>query len=370
MRRTFPSLRRAWLSTKSPHAILGVAQGASAEDLKQAYRKKAMHLHPDRHDGDEAAVKELSQAYASLASENVPLTPEEAEALFFQLFGADGDFGALWRVDGRSQRKAKSWQDYQALLDTGDSTAVTSGREARQLYRECLRALRGVDDVTADGVRAHARSLFALHADETDLTLLRNLLVDGRASLDEMISCLGTAVAEPPPPPSTPRRATAAQGAAFRVNGAARGFATARAAAGSARRSAACASTTRRSRSTRRRAATSRSPSSGRGSTPPSRRSCPSRTRWRWRRSTRRRCSRRRASCCSRASTTTPSNSTPTTRAARRASSTPPAARRSPLCGCRSSARCAWRAPSAASAPRRARRTFCRGRARARSARG
>ena len=42
MRRTFTPLRRAWLSTaKTPHAILGVAQGASAEDLKQAYRKKA-----------------------------------------------------------------------------------------------------------------------------------------------------------------------------------------------------------------------------------------------------------------------------------------------------------------------------------------
>ena len=185
-----------------------------------------MHLHPDRHNGDEAAFKELSQAYAQLASENAPLTPEEAQTLFFQLFGADGDFGALWRVDGRSQRKAKSWQDYQALLDTGDSAAVTSGREARQLYRQCLRALRGVDAVTADGVRAHARSLFALHADETDLTLLRNLLVDGRASLDEMISCLGTAVAEPPPPPSTPRRATAVQGAARRANGASRGFAS------------------------------------------------------------------------------------------------------------------------------------------------
>ena len=97
MRRTFTPLRR-WLSTaKSPHAILGVAQGASAQDLKQAYRKKAMHLHPDRHDGDEAAFKELSQAYSSLASENVPLTSEEAQALFFQLFGADGDFGARRR---------------------------------------------------------------------------------------------------------------------------------------------------------------------------------------------------------------------------------------------------------------------------------
>ena len=64
--------------------------------------------------------------------------------------------------------------------------------EARRLYRDLLRALRGSDAATAAGVRAHARELYALHASETDLEQIRILLVDGRHSLDELKSSLGT----------------------------------------------------------------------------------------------------------------------------------------------------------------------------------
>ncbi len=48
------------------YSTLGVAKGASADDLKKAYRKLAMKYHPDKNQGDDVAeqkFKEINQAY-------------------------------------------------------------------------------------------------------------------------------------------------------------------------------------------------------------------------------------------------------------------------------------------------------------------
>jgi molecular chaperone DnaJ len=55
---------------KDFYAILGVPKGASATEIKKAYRRAAKDNHPDRHPGDAAAekrFKEMGEAYSVLS---------------------------------------------------------------------------------------------------------------------------------------------------------------------------------------------------------------------------------------------------------------------------------------------------------------
>ena len=54
------------MSKRDYYTVLGVERGASADELKKAYRKLAMESHPDRHPDDPSAAdrfKELNEAY-------------------------------------------------------------------------------------------------------------------------------------------------------------------------------------------------------------------------------------------------------------------------------------------------------------------
>jgi len=53
------------------YEVLGVERGASADDIKKAFRKLAFKYHPDRNkdDGAEETFKEISEAYAVLSDD-------------------------------------------------------------------------------------------------------------------------------------------------------------------------------------------------------------------------------------------------------------------------------------------------------------
>ena len=76
---------------------LGVARGASAEDIKKAYRKLAMQFHPDRNPGDKAAehrFKEISEAYDVLKDDQKRAAYDRFGHAAFEANGGAGGFRA------------------------------------------------------------------------------------------------------------------------------------------------------------------------------------------------------------------------------------------------------------------------------------
>ena len=75
------------MSKADYYDILGVKKDASADEIKKAFRKKAVELHPDK-GGDEKAFKEVNEAYEVLKDKEVfkiyrTITNSDMHILYF-----------------------------------------------------------------------------------------------------------------------------------------------------------------------------------------------------------------------------------------------------------------------------------------------
>ena len=102
------------------YAVLELAPGASADDVKRSYRKLAVKLHPVKNQGDDeskARFQKISEAYAILSDaekrkfydetgelDDVPVSSEEFVSMFNDLMSElmDGD-SILEMVEGMSE---------------------------------------------------------------------------------------------------------------------------------------------------------------------------------------------------------------------------------------------------------------------------
>ncbi len=124
------------------YSTLGVDRNASADDIKKAYRKKAMECHPDRHAGDkgkEAEFKKVNEAYATLSDAQKKSMYDQFGSPEWAQWGFGGFWGFQWGFDvdlgdifesffggsgGRGRKKADIGEDIEIRIKISLEDAI------------------------------------------------------------------------------------------------------------------------------------------------------------------------------------------------------------------------------------------------------
>ncbi|KKU09835.1 MAG: Chaperone protein DnaJ [Candidatus Woesebacteria bacterium GW2011_GWB1_45_5] len=149
--------------------ILGVSKGASADEIKKAYRKQALEWHPDRHKDDKEAAekrfKEINEAYQVLSNPQKRSSYDQFGHAGPQGFGGGNPF-AGGRTGPFTYTYATNGQNPFGNMDFGDPFDIFEsffgggnpfGRQARQVPRysmtiDFMDAVKGVEkEVSVEG---------------------------------------------------------------------------------------------------------------------------------------------------------------------------------------------------------------------------
>ena len=118
------------MSKRDCYEVLGIGRGATAEEIKRAYRRLALQYHPDRNPGDrecEEKFKEAAEAYSILG--------DPAKRSTYERFGWDGLRGEGF--SGFSGFDASIFGDFEDILGSmgsmfgfGDFFGTRAGRRS------------------------------------------------------------------------------------------------------------------------------------------------------------------------------------------------------------------------------------------------
>ena len=105
----------------TPHALLGVSETATQDEIRKAYRKLAFTLHPDRNPGPDARERfiEVKEAYESLREDSGDDTVDVGQIVQQAVFAA-------FEVERRrgSVRVGKTWQQMRVDLKRSPVTVL------------------------------------------------------------------------------------------------------------------------------------------------------------------------------------------------------------------------------------------------------
>ncbi|KDN44725.1 DnaJ-domain-containing protein [Tilletiaria anomala UBC 951] len=147
------------------YGVLGVAAGASAEELKKAYRKLALRFHPDK----VLSLSSSSNAAAS-SSNSAPTTAEEASRKFQQLGFA---YAVLSSPARRSRYDQTGRTDESLFAGMGDDGAfdwneyfkeMWTGQVSGKALEEFKKKYQGSDEEKADLYSAYNDAAGSLEA--------------------------------------------------------------------------------------------------------------------------------------------------------------------------------------------------------------